>query len=88
MHEIRNIDLVIDNKQAVYLLAGTYLAKEQFSNDFIQKVHKVSYNIYSKYEIITNIQWCKGHVWSQNEYQQINIDVQMLTKLNFLFYFD
>ena len=61
-----HIYIIIDNKQAVYLTAGQYLAKENYFDKIISDIYDISYKIYLKYNITTNIQWCKGHIWSGN----------------------
>ena len=65
-YKIKNIYVVIDNKQAVYLLAGQFAATEPYFNKIIIETHKIANKIYAQHNITTNIQWCKGHVWRGN----------------------
>ena len=59
-YKIKNIYVVIDNKQAVYLLAGQFAATEPYFNKIIIETHKIANKIYAQHNITTNIQWCHG----------------------------
>jgi len=66
LYKINNIYVIIDNKQAAYLLGGKYLATEPYFNKYLSETYKIAHKIYTQYKIITVIQWCKGHTWLGN----------------------